>query len=169
MFKRVKFYLGIGCLILSAVLPLFGFWVAQLDLHLAIKSTIIGLLTLGAPEVLIVVSVALLGKEAFELITSKVRAALHRMKPTGPVSRRRYTVGLVLFLLPLIPTYVMAYTPHLLPDDSPERLYINIAADVLFIVSLFILGGDFWDKLASLFVYDAKAQFPRNSSEATKS
>ncbi|MBX9772744.1 MAG: hypothetical protein K2X29_15300 [Candidatus Obscuribacterales bacterium] len=168
MFKRVKFYLGITLLILSAVLPLLGFWVARLDLHLAIKSTIIGLLTLGAPEVLIIASVALLGKDAFDLITGKIRAALHRIKPSGPVSKRRYTIGLVLFLLPLIPTYVMAYTPHLLPDDSPERLYINIAADLLFIVSLFVLGGDFWDKLTALFVYDAKAQFPRNSTDSAK-
>lgn len=157
----MKFYLGIALLILSAVLPLLGFWVARLDLHVAIKGTIIGLLTLGAPEVLIIASVALLGKDAFDLITGKIRTALHRIKPSGPVSRLRYTIGLVLFLLPLIPTYVMAYTPHLLPDDSPFRLYINIGADLLFIVSLFILGGDFWDKLTALFVYDAKAQFPR--------
>lgn len=168
MLKRVKFYLGITFLILSVVMPLLGFWVAQLDLHIAIKSTIIGLLTLGGPEVFILLSVALLGKEAFEFITGKIRAALHRMKPTGPVSKQRYVIGLVLFLLPLIPTYIMAYTPHLMPDDSPYRLYINIGADVLFVVSLFVLGGDFWDKLASLFVYDAKAQFPRKSSEATK-
>ncbi len=167
--KRFKFYLGIAFLILSAVLPLLGFWVAGLDLHLAIKGTIIGLLTLGAPEVLIIASVALLGKEAFDLITGKIRSVLHRIKPTGPVSKHRYTVGLILFLLPLIPTYIMAYTPHLLPDDSPERLYINIAADLLFIVSLFILGGDFWDKLASLFVYDAKAQFPRKGVNSPES
>lgn len=160
MFKHVKFYLGIALLILSCVLPLLGFWVAKLDLHVAVKGTIIGLLTLGAPEVLILASVALLGKQAFDLITGKILTALHRIKPTGSVSKHRYNIGLILFLLPIIPTYVMAYTPHLLPDSSPERLYINIGADILFIVSLFILGGDFWDKLAALFVYDAKAQFP---------
>ena len=32
-------------------------------------------------------------------------------------------------------------------------------ADAIFVVNLFVLGGDFWDKLRALFVYDAKAKF----------
>jgi hypothetical protein len=35
-----------------------------------------------------------------------------------------------------------------------------MSGDLLLIVSLFILGGDFWDKLRALFVRDAKAVFP---------
>jgi len=159
MFKDVKFYLGIALLVLSCLIPFAGFWIASLNLPLAVKGTIIGLLTVGGPEVLIIAAVALLGKPAFELITGKLKSFLHRFKPSGPVSKSRYGFGLVLFLLPIIPTYVMAYAPHLLPDASPMRLYVNVAADLMFIASLFVLGGDFWDKLASLFVYDAKAQF----------
>jgi hypothetical protein len=33
-----------------------------------------------------------------------------------------------------------------------------IGGDVLLISSLFVLGGDFWDKVRALFVYDAKAR-----------
>ena len=64
-----------------------------------------------------------------------------------------------MFLLPIIPTYIMAYMPQWLPDHSAQRLYVNLAADFLFLTSLFVLGGDFWDKLRALFVYDARAQF----------
>ena len=70
-----------------------------------------------------------------------------------------------MFLLPLIPTYIMAYAPQWLPDQSPQRLYVNLAADFLFLTSLFVLGGDFWDKLRALFVYDARAQFEPNLTE----
>ena len=75
------------------------------------------------------------------------------------MSRTRYRVGLVMFLLPLIPTYVMAYAPQWLPDHSPLRLYVNLAADFIFLSGLFVLGGDFWDKLRALFVYDARVEF----------
>jgi len=31
------------------------------------------------------------------------------------------------------------------------------------LVSLFVLGGDFWDKLRALFFHGAKAVFPKTS------
>jgi len=33
-----------------------------------------------------------------------------------------------------------------------------LIGDVMFVVSLFVLGGDFWDKVRALFVYDARGQ-----------
>jgi len=30
----------------------------------------------------------------------------------------------------------------------------------MFLISLFVLGGDFWDKLRSLFVRESRAVFP---------
>ena len=83
-----------------------------------------------------------------------------QLVPQGSVGRTRYTIGLVLFVITFVPNYVMGYAPQLLPDASPFRLYINIASDTLFVVSLFVLGGDFWDKLRALFIYDARASFP---------
>ena len=40
-------------------------------------------------------------------------------------------------------------------------LYVAIAVvgDVMFIVSLFVLGGDFWDKLRGLFSQKARMHF----------
>jgi hypothetical protein len=54
----------------------------------------------------------------------------------------------------------MGYMPSWLPDSSPVRPYVSIASDVIFLVSLFVLGGDFWDKIRSLFVSEARAWFP---------
>jgi hypothetical protein len=45
------------------------------------------------------------------------------------------------------------------------RYIIIIASDVVFIASLFVLGGDFWDKLRALFTYRAKARFEEKSDE----
>ncbi len=38
--------------------------------------------------------------------------------------------------------------------------------DLLLVASLFVLGGEFWDKLKSLFVYGAKVQFPASQAVA---
>jgi hypothetical protein len=157
---KLKLYIGVGLFIFGWIMPLFGIWVATSALPVAVKGPIAGLLTLGGPEVCFIAAVALLGKETFNLLTSKVLAALHRMAPSGAVSRTRYRIGIALLLITCIPTYVMGYAPQYLPDVSPARLYVNIAADLLFVISLFVLGGDFWDKLRALFIYDAKAQFP---------
>ena len=167
MKNNLRFYLGITCLALSWILPLFGILVARLDLPLAVKASSIGLLTVGGPEILAILAVVFLGKENLIVIKNKILALLKLIKPAGPVSPRRYRLGLVMFLLPIIPTYIMAYLPQWLPDSSPQRLYVNLAADFLFLTSLFVLGGDFWDKLRALFVYEARAQFERPPFEAS--
>jgi hypothetical protein len=74
-----------------------------------------------------------------------------------------------MFLIPVIPTYVMAYAPQCLPDASPARLYVNLAADFIFAASLFVLGGDFWDKLTALFIYEARVRFDDGSQPAPAS
>ena len=37
----------------------------------------------------------------------------------------------------------------------------------MLIVSVFVLGGDFWDKLRALFVHGARAVFPDKGSQET--
>jgi hypothetical protein len=35
---------------------------------------------------------------------------------------------------------------------------VSLIGDVIFVASLFVLGGDFWDKIRALFVYRARVQ-----------
>jgi hypothetical protein len=153
--NKLKFWIGVSMLILSCLIPLLGFWVATLSLPVAIKGAIIAALTFGGPEIMALLAVALLGKEAFHAITSKIFPLLMRLAPQGSVSKTRYTVGLFMFVISFIPSYVSAYDPSLLPN----RFFVCVAADVVFLLSLFVLGGDFWDKLRALFIYDARADF----------
>jgi hypothetical protein len=45
------------------------------------------------------------------------------------------------------------------PLDLPEDMIAcAIAGDALLLTSLFVLGGDFRDKLRSLFIHDPKAE-----------
>jgi hypothetical protein len=85
---------------------------------------------------------------------------LRKHGPPAEVSRARYRLGLVLFVLPLVLAWLHPYLGHHLPGFAENRVAFNLLGDVLFIVSFFVLGGDFWDKVRALFVYSAKAAFP---------
>jgi len=39
---------------------------------------------------------------------------------------------------------------------------MNLTADALLVITLFILGQEFWEKLRALFIYDAKANIPQS-------
>lgn len=75
------------------------------------------------------------------------------------VSKTRFNIGLVLFIVPFIPNYFLAYAPNLFPDAYLVRSIIHFYFDLILISSLFVLGGDFWDKHRDLFIYTAKARF----------
>ena len=76
------------------------------------------------------------------------------------VGSGRYRFGLVLFVLPAIIGYVVAYNPQPLPVGPEHLVTIQLAADGMFIAGLFALGGDFWDKIRALFVREATVRFP---------
>lgn len=166
MLNKLKFIIGGALFVLSLIIPLFGIWVAQLPIPVAIKTVIIGLLTFGAPELLAISAVAILGKPAFEWMMNRVFATLHKLAPRGTVGRTRYKIGLFLFVVSFVPSYVLSYFPTLVPESPPWRIIACLCADVVLIVSLFILGGDFWDKLRALFIYDSAAVFPKKSEES---
>lgn len=166
MKQKLRLYGGIAVLAIAWLIPLLGIPVSRTNWPIGAKAAIIGLLTFGGPELLSIVAIIILGRESYELILEKLKKIFRRIQPSGKVSRLRYHIGLALFLLPIIPTYIMGYFPHLLPDTSPMRLIVSISSDLMFIVSLFVLGGDFWDKLRSLFIYDSYAVFQEKQKRA---
>ncbi|NOR80009.1 MAG: hypothetical protein GQ529_04125 [Methyloprofundus sp.] len=130
------------------------------ELDNAWKSMLSAVLLVGLPEILMLVSVAILGADGYRFLKEKLWALLKKTAPSAKVSRPRYIFGLVLFILPLIYAWLEPYIGDLSPWLQNNYMIFNIAGDVLFVTSLYLLGGDFWDKLRALFQYNAKAQFP---------
>ena len=83
----------------------------------------------------------------------------HRVAKPHQVTPLRYNIGLIMFVLPFLPNYMISFMPHLFSISLVTRYNVIIASDALFLASLFVLGGDFWDKLRALFIYKAKARF----------
>lgn len=158
---RWRLTLGIGMLLLSIITPLAGIpTVTSLDLSATMKSTLSGGLLIGA-EVLGVLAIAVMGKPGYVYIKSRVFGFLKRYSPPDEVSRSRYTIGLVMFFVPILFAWISIYAADYIPGFSQNPLPYAIGGDLLLLVSLFVLGGDFWDKIRALFVYDSKAHFPQ--------
>jgi hypothetical protein len=155
-----RFRLGVVLFVAGWLCPLFIPLVAASGLTPEWKTAISGALLIGVPEILSLVSIAVLGRDGFNELKRKAFAVFKRHALPRTVGRVRYRIGLVLFLLPAPIGYVISYAPGLLPFGPEHLVNLQLAADGLFIVSLFVLGGDFWDKIRALFVQGATVQFP---------
>src|SRR5262249_28922507 len=146
------------------IMPAGTFFVAATDWPTGVKTVVSGILLVGL-EIMAIPAAALMGKENFDRIVAAAKGFLKTMKPAGNVGRTRYAVGLVLFVLPLLLAWIAAYLPaSWLPAEYAGRVWFNLALDAVTLVSLFVLGGDFWDKLRALFLYQARAVFPAASN-----
>lgn len=158
--KGWRFYTGVVVLILSLVLPLFAFLVPLLGLSTGLSAVVIGLLVAGGPEVLGLLAVALLGKDIFQYLRYKAKRAFGNLF-TERVSKERYYFGLTINLISWVPLYLYGYLPTYLPSDN-TRIYILIAGDLSFIFSMFIMGGEFWEKFRQIFIWEGKSQQASN-------
>jgi hypothetical protein len=154
---------GVALFGMSILLPVAGIpLVATLGLSTAMTASVSGALLVGA-EVLGVAAVAVMGKSGFAFIKSRVFGFLKQYGPPRKVSRRRYNIGLVLFCMPLLFAWLSPYVYKWVPGLLSHPLPLAIGGDILIVVSLIVLGGDFWDKIRSLFIHNAEVRFEQTS------
>jgi hypothetical protein len=146
------FIASIGWPLLLPVMPVLGFS------GTAIASFSGAMLV--AAEVMLIAGAAIAGKDGFAFIKQKVFGFLKSYGPPQEVSRTRYIFGLIVFCIPVALGWAWPYVGHYLPGSQEQPLVYAIAGDVMLLISLFILGGAFWDKLRSLFLHKAHAVFP---------
>jgi len=117
-------------------------------------------------KVVFITAVALLGKSGFALLKAKLFNSLTPPAEVGPL---RYRIGLIMFCLPLLQGLLKTYASHIAADLVANWAWVDIACDIMLFASLFMLGGNFWDKLRALFVRDARAVFLDGSTKAAGS
>ena len=157
---NARFWLGVTVLALSWIAPAFIPLVFLLPLSTEMHSLLAGLLLFGLPELGSLLAAAILGKATFQYLLGRVKAWFGRDPAPAPVGKARYTVGLALLAGSTLYGLVLYYAPGLFPGLEAHRVAYGLSADGLFVASLFVLGGEFWNKLLALFVHDAKAVFP---------
>lgn len=150
---------GIALFVLSIILPLAGIpAVAALGLSTTLTATISGALLFGA-EFLGIFSIGLMGKPGFTYIKTRVSGFFRQYGPPARVSSVRYRIGLVMFCIPILFAWVSVYISRFIPGFESDPVIWGLAGDILLLISLFVLGGDFWDKVRALFIHDSRADF----------
>jgi len=152
---------GIALFFLSIVTPVLGVpGVVMLGLSATMTASVSGALLVMA-EVLGIIAIAVMGKSGFAYIKNLFSRYLKQHGPPQEVSRLRYTIGLVMFCIPILFGWVSIYATDLIPGFTSHPLPYALGGDLLLIASLFVLGGNFWDKIRSLFIYDAEVRFKK--------
>jgi hypothetical protein len=156
--SSLRFRFGIFVFALGWLCPLLIPFVASSSLSTETKGILSGALLIGIPEILSVASIAILGRAGFERVKRAILSSLKRNVFPGSVSRLRYNIGLVMFLLPVIPGYLVFYAPNTALSLSllDNRILLFLVTDGLFLASLLVLGGEFWEKIRALFLYDTR-------------
>ena len=148
--------LGAALFGLSIILPVVGVpLVTALGLSTTMTASVSGALLVGA-EVLGICAVAVMGKSGYAFIKNRVFGFLKKHGPPQKVSRGRYNIGLVIFCVPLLFGWLSPYISKWVSGLLSNPLPFAIGGDILILASLLVLGGDFWDKIRSLFIHDTK-------------
>ena len=152
----VLFVVSISWPVLIPILPLLG-------VSASATAAFSGVMVVVG-EGLMLLGVAVAGKEGFAMIKAKAFGLLKAHGPPREVSKLRYTVGLVMFVCSLVLGWAAPYVGHHLPSYESHAWVYAAVFDVILVVSLFVLGAGFWDKLHALFRHDARAMIPRAAS-----
>jgi hypothetical protein len=154
-----RFGIAVGLIVAGyAALVLIPF-VINSDMTIGLKTALSGLLALS-PMLTKIAAVAVMGKRGFKILKAYVFKFLGRFQPPETVGRERYRFGLILFVLSIVFGSLLPYLPGFLVDWKSNETFWSLVNDVFLLVSLYVLGGEFWNKLAALFSYDAKVSFP---------
>ena len=155
-----RFAVGVGLFVLGFAAPAFIPIVTDSELSAGWKAGISGFLALGLPEITMIAAAAVMGKSGLAELKRRLGRLLRRYGPSDAVSPTRYRIGLVMFVAPLVLGWLGPYFRDHLPGYAIQPLWWSISGDLVFLASFFVLGGDFWEKVRSLFVHRARAVFP---------
>jgi hypothetical protein len=153
---KPKLILGSVILVIGFLSPLLIPLVVASNWSATAKSVVSGLLAFGIPEVFMIVAVAIMGKSGYQYLKTNALKLLTIISPQK-VSRTRHLIGSLFFAIPLILGFLQPYLAYYFPVFEQIALGWIITMDLMLLLSLFILGGEFWEKLKSLFLYDVIA------------
>ena len=162
-----RFRLGTTIFIIGFCSPLLIPFVTATDLPLKWKATLSGALALGIPELFSIIAIAIMGKPGFLHLKEIIAKFIKKYGPPETVSLKRYRIGLAMFIIPLLMAWILPYFGRLIPFYQENLIAFSVGGDLLFISSLFVLGGEFWDKLQALFIYDARVDIKKKPVHIT--
>lgn len=159
-----RFYIGLAVFIASFFMLPIGLVLREFIAESFWRAFVPGAFWISAP-LMKIGSIAILGKSSYAWINHQIHRLYHHVARPHHITPLRYNIGLVLFIFPFLPNYMISFMPHLFHMSLKAHYAVILISDTMFLVSLFVLGGNFWDKLRSLFIYSARARFGEEPEE----
>ena len=135
---------GVGVFVLGWVATLA--MVGVIDAS-SLPSSVAAIVVFVGPKIGVLGAIAIMGKPGFTYLKKLVFGYL---KPPAEVSPARHGIGTVMFVAALLLGLL---------ERSGFRSY-SVVVDLLLVASVFVLGGNFWDKMRALFIREAKVCLP---------
>jgi len=154
--RNWKYYLGLAMLAYS-VIPLCTVELLMLLPLSKTEAVSLGAVYLASGEGAFILAVALLGKPFIQAVKTKVKAFFSRPQQAPapqPIGKARHYVGVALFLLSFSPYFITELAilfGNLDATGLRVLLVLLLAGDLMCIVSLLVLGDEFWARLQALF------------------
>lgn len=114
-------------------------------------------------KVLLLLVIAVMGKAGFQQLKATV-FGYFRLSPETSIGPARYNLGLVMFCLPLVSAWLEPYIDAVAPGLRPNMWQLQLVGDVMFLASFFVLGGNFWEKIRSLFIRGGRISYGSKGS-----
>lgn len=156
--------IGVTLFVLHLILPFVALFVVPLlGLPEGVNATLFGLSVVGGPDVLIVASIAVMGKDGVVALMSRFGGIVRRVTKWDQVTRTRYNVGLwVLMVSLVVPTAVLLFW-----GDSIESIggapgwgfWVLLLSTFAFIGAIISMGAPMWSRIEALFRWDARIVF----------
>ncbi|MCD4784342.1 MAG: hypothetical protein K8T10_11025 [Candidatus Eremiobacteraeota bacterium] len=161
--KNWKYYLGVTlfvyCWIPYIVSGLLLLYRVPLGKLLGIMAIFI-----ASSEISFAISIALLGKTVVKALEAKIKGVFFRKKvaqPAKPVGKTRYYIGITLLFLSFLPCFlveILLFFGYPKTDEGHTYMFIGMLIGyTVFVVSLFVVGGDFWDRFKKLFQWQGQS------------
>lgn len=109
-------------------------------------------------KILLILAIAIMGKSGFQQLKRSLFGYVSSLAPSpevevGPL---RHSVGIVMFFVPLISSFLGPYIDSIWPGLRPNLWQVQALGDLMLIGSFFVLGGNFWEKVRALFIRTAR-------------
>lgn len=123
-------------------------------------ATVTGAIFVGN-KVILLLTIAVMGKAGFQELKGMIGGYMPRLTSDDIVGPTRHVVGLVMFCLPIVTAWLEPYLDAMAPGLRPNLWQLQLLGDVMLVASIFVLGGNFWEKIRALFIRTARVAAPQ--------
>ena len=162
-----RYKVGLGLIIFGNLGILLGVLLG----FVGVGAGTVGVLVVGG-EIVSLASIVFLGKEGFKAIKSKA-VAFVKTGYAAPVGKTRHYIGIALLCTSVLTTYIMmiyawdAFAAATAEDPAASVWGLDLTqqgdlvfslfltGEIAFLISLYVLGADWWEKFRGIFVWEA--------------